>query len=144
MVNVKRSAMVRFSQQQMFDLVNDIKSYPQFLPGCVDSRLLEQAPEQVKASLKVKKGGFSKWFTTRNELTAPRCIIIHLVDGPFKQLTGKWNFEAMGEAACQVSLDMEFSFSSILMEKTFGMVFRQVAANMVNAFIERARVVYDE
>lgn len=142
MASIKRSALVRFTPQQMYDLVNDVESYPEFLPGCAETKLLESSDEHMKASLKISKGGFSKWFTTRNELTAPSQIIIHLVDGPFKQLEGHWDFEAVGDDACRVTLQMEFSFNSFLMEKTFGMVFSQIATNFVNVFTERAKVVY--
>jgi ribosome-associated toxin RatA of RatAB toxin-antitoxin module len=72
----------------MYELVNDVKSYPQFLPGCTGSRVLESGPTQMTAAVDVSKAGISKTFTTRNTLTANQTILMHLVDGPFKRLMG--------------------------------------------------------
>ncbi|WP_414827710.1 type II toxin-antitoxin system RatA family toxin [Alteromonas sp. H39] len=142
MPSIQRSALVAHSAQAMFDLVNDVESYPDFLPGCQDSKVLENTAEEMKASLLVAKAGIKQWFTTHNTLYPASRIDMQLVEGPFKRLTGGWTFSALSEEACKIELNLEFEFSNKLAEMAFGKVFNALAASMVNAFTERARSVY--
>lgn len=142
MPSIQRSALVAHSAQAMFDLVNDVESYPAFLPGCQDSKVLENTAEEMKASLLVAKAGIKQWFTTHNTLIPASRIDMQLVEGPFKRLTGGWTFSALSEDACKIELNLEFEFSNKLAEMAFGKVFNTLATSMVNAFTERARSVY--
>ncbi|WP_115720642.1 type II toxin-antitoxin system RatA family toxin [Gallaecimonas mangrovi] len=142
MPRIQRQAQVPFSPQAMFDLVNDVPSYPAFLPGCVASRVLSQTDTTMTATLDVAKGPVRKSFTTRNTLYAPDRIAMELVNGPFKYLRGNWHFIANGEQGCTVKLEMEFEFSSALVGIAFGGIFQQLTLSMVNAFCKRAHEVY--
>lgn len=142
MPSITRSALVMFSAQQMYELVNDIDSYPQFLPGCVGSRIVSQSDNTITAALDVAKAGIRKTFTTRNELTPCHHIKMELVDGPFKTLTGGWTFTPLDKDACKVELELYFEFTSRLIELAFGGVFKELANAMVHSFSERAREVY--
>ncbi|ROQ25895.1 ribosome-associated toxin RatA of RatAB toxin-antitoxin module [Gallaecimonas pentaromativorans] len=126
----------------MFDLVNDVPSYPAFLPGCVASRVLGQTDNAMTATLDVAKGPVRKSFTTRNTLFAPDRIAMELVNGPFKFLRGNWHFLPHGEKGCTVKLEMEFEFSSTLVGIAFGGIFQQLTHAMVNAFCQRAMEIY--
>ncbi|MBA5764199.1 SRPBCC family protein [Vibrio sp. 404] len=143
MKQVTRSALVSFSAEQMFDLVNDVASYPEFLPGCSGSRVLEASASGMVASVDVSKAGISKTFTTANELVEGEAILMSLVDGPFKTLRGGWFFTALDEQACKVELKLEFEFSSKMIEMAFGKIFNELTGNMVNAFTKRAKQVYE-
>ena len=112
MKQVSRSALVSFSAEQMFNLVNDVASYPEFLPGCAGSRVIESSSGAMVASVDVAKAGISKTFTTSNELVGGEAILMNLVDGPFKSLKGGWFFTPLDEQACKVELKLEFEFSS--------------------------------
>ena len=142
MPNVCRSALVAFSAESMFDLVNDVEAYPQFLPGCADTKILTQDPQSMKASVLIAKAGVKQWFTTSNVLERGRFIRMQLVDGPFTHLQGGWSFTALAEDACKIELNLDFEFSSKLAEMAFGKVFNTIAANMVKAFSDRAKEVY--
>lgn len=142
MKQVSRSALVSFSAEQMFDLVNDVASYPEFLPGCSGSRVIEASESAMVASVDVSKAGISKTFTTSNELVSGEAILMNLVDGPFKTLKGGWFFTALDESACKVELKLEFEFSSKMIELAFGKIFNELTSNMVNAFTKRAKQVY--
>ena len=96
MPQISRTALVPYSAEQMYQLVNDVQSYPQFLPGCTGSRVLESTPGQMTAAVDVSKAGISKTFTTRNQLTSNQSILMHLVDGPFKKLIGGWTTRKNG------------------------------------------------
>ncbi|MCG3723308.1 ubiquinone-binding protein [Vibrio cincinnatiensis] len=142
MKQVSRSALVAFSAEQMFHLVNDVESYPDFLPGCSGTRVLESSSDKMVASVDVSKAGISKTFTTENHLNHGQSIIMHLVDGPFQTLRGGWFFTPLDEQACKVELKLEFEFSSKMIELAFGKVFNELTSNMVNAFTKRAKQVY--
>lgn len=144
MKQVSRSALVSFSAEQMFHLVNDVARYPEFLPGCSGSRVLEQSEAHMVASVDVSKAGISKTFTTSNQLTPGVSIAMSLVDGPFKTARGGWFFTPLDEAACKVELRLEFEFSSKMIELAFGKIFNELTSNMVNAFTRRAKQVYGE
>jgi ribosome-associated toxin RatA of RatAB toxin-antitoxin module len=142
MPTLSRSALVMHSVEQMYQLVNDVESYPKFLPDCSDSRLISHQGNEMTASLLVAKGGLKKWFTTKNVLTPNKQVLLHLVDGPFKQLTGTWQFTALSDHACKISLQLEYEFASKVFDLAFGRVFNQLANNMVQAFTLRAKNIY--
>ncbi len=142
MATVYRSALVAFSAQQMFDLVNQVNCYPEFLPDCGDAKIIEQTDSGMTASVKIAKAGMSHWFTTKNNFEQPHTIELSLVDGPFKQLTGAWQFTELSEQACKVELKLNFEFSNRLVALAFGPVFNRIANNLVQAFCQRAKVVY--
>lgn len=142
MKQVSRSALVSFSAEQMFNLVNDVARYPEFLPGCSGSRVIESSEQSMVASVDVSKAGISKTFTTSNVLVTGEVIVMHLVDGPFKTLRGGWYFTSLDEQACKVELKLEFEFSSKMIELAFGKIFHELTSNMVNAFTKRAKQVY--
>lgn len=142
MPQVTRSALVSFSAEQMFHLVNDVARYPEFLPGCSGSKVLGADETSMTASVDVSKAGISKTFTTQNVLHLGRAIEMSLVDGPFKHLKGGWFFTPLDEQACKVELKLEFEFSSKMIEMAFGKVFNELTSNMVSAFTTRAKQVY--
>jgi len=142
MAQISRSALVMYSCQQMFDLVNNIPDYPKFIPNCADARCQVVSEQELEGSLLINKAGISKWFTTRNRLTSNQEIDMHLINGPFKHLVGQWRFTPLDEFACKVELKLDFEFSSKVVEMAFGKIFNQVTSNMVTAFTQRAKQVY--
>lgn len=142
MPTVNRSALVRHTPREMFDLVNDFESYPEFLPGCRQARLIEQDKAHLVGEMTLGRAGIEQSFTTRNDLYEPERIELSLVKGPFKRLRGRWQFIPMGQDACKVSLEMEFEFASRLLGMAFGKVFQQIAGQLVDAFTHRADNVY--
>ncbi len=143
MATVSRSALVPYSPQQMFDLVNDVEHYPEFLQWCESTEVLEDKPDEMLARLHLAFGGLKKSFTTRNRLQPGKMIEIRLVDGPFHHLEGFWRFNPLADGgACKVVLDMEFDFSTPLVKFAFGPVFTQIANSLVDSFTKRARDVY--
>ena len=143
MKQVARSALVSFSADKMFKLVNDISRYPDFLPGCSSSKVLESTPDRVVASVEVSKIGISRTFTTDNELIPGKAIIMSLVEGPFKFLYGGWHFIPLDNHACRIELELSFDFSNKMIEMVFGKIFSELTDSMVQAFTKRAKQIYD-
>ncbi|MFT4994218.1 MAG: ribosome-associated toxin RatA of RatAB toxin-antitoxin module [Paraglaciecola sp.] len=142
MPNICRSALVGFSAEAMFDLINDVQSYPTFIPGCAETRILSQTEDSMQASLLIAKAGVRQWFTTQNTLKRGKFVKMNLVDGPFSRLSGGWTITSLAVDACKIELNLDFAFSSKLAEMAFGRVFNTIAASMVVAFTERAKDVY--
>ncbi|MCA1772628.1 MAG: type II toxin-antitoxin system RatA family toxin [Halomonas sp.] len=142
MPTVNRSALVRHTPKQMFDLVNDFERYPEFLPGCRRARLLEHDDDHLIGEMTLGRAGVEQSITTRNDLHAPERIEMSLVNGPFKRLKGRWQFIPMGDGACKVSLDMEFEFANRLLGMAFGRLFQQIAGQLVDAFTRRADEIH--
>ncbi len=139
---IHRSALVAYSDQQMFELVNDIEAYPQYMDGCVGAEVLERSAAEITARLDLNKLGMRYSFTTRNHLTPPVSMDMGLVEGPFKRLKGMWTFKALSDSACKVSLALDFEFSSPLVAKAAGKWFESVANELVDGLCRRARQVY--
>jgi ribosome-associated toxin RatA of RatAB toxin-antitoxin module len=142
MTVVQKSALVKFSAKQMFELVNDIEAYPQFLPWCSGSRILKREECFVEAELLIAKGGFNKSFSTRNKIDQGGRITVSLLNGPFSRLEGVWDFMPLREDASKISLDLEFEMSGVLANLAFGAVFNQICNTMVSSFTNRAKQVY--
>lgn len=142
MTTLSRSALVPYAPEEMYALVNEIERYPDFLPWCRSTHVLERTEDEVRATIEMVKGSLRKSFTTRNRMQDGKMIEIGLVNGPFSHLHGFWRFDRLGEAACKVSLDMEFDFSNRLLGLAVGPVFGQIVASLVDAFVKRARDVY--
>ncbi len=142
MNNVNKSAVVNHTCSQMYDLVNDIRHYPEFLPMCYDIEIFEESDTEIKASLKIKSGFVKLDFATHNTMVKDSKVNLNLMNGPFKHLTGEWIFEAEGEDSCKVSLEMDFAFENKFVEMALGPVFRGLANKMLDAFCKRADEVY--
>lgn len=141
-LSINRSALVLHSSERMSALVNDVASYPLFLPWCSQANVLEHHEDFMVASIVVQKGAIRQTFTTRNDLSVEGRILMDLVDGPFKYLKGAWDFIHLKEDACKVVLTLDFELKQNLAKVAFGAVFNQAANSMVDAFCERANQVY--
>jgi ribosome-associated toxin RatA of RatAB toxin-antitoxin module len=130
------------SGADMYQLINNILAYPEFLTECTESKIISQENNTVTAALLVSKGGLSKWFTTKNTLISDEKIHLSLVNGPFKKLEGFWLLTPLSEEACKVSLELEYEFSNKLVSLAFGRVFDHFSNNLVKRFIQRAKQVY--
>jgi ribosome-associated toxin RatA of RatAB toxin-antitoxin module len=139
---VERSAIVPFSPAQMFDLVNDVASYPQFLPWCSASRVEESGASERIASMHIERGVLRSQFTTRNRLQRPAQILMELIDGPFRTLTGQWRFDPIGDRGTRVSFRVEFEFRNPLSAIAFNAAFESMCGTIVDAFAVRAKEIY--
>lgn len=144
MTRIQRSALLRFPADRMFDLVDDIELYPQFLPWCESSEVLRREPGLVEARLDIARGGIRKSFTTRNTFENKEAMHMSLVDGPFKRLDGDWVFLPLREDASKISLDLEFEIAGRLAGMAFGSVFSQICNSLVTAFSQRANALYGQ
>lgn len=142
MTHVQRSALLPFSVAQMYRLVNDVASYPEFVPWCVGCEVHKEDESEKQVTMNFASRGIKTSVTTRNELIEDKIIAMNFVEGPFKHLSGCWQFKAIDDHACRVEFNMEFAFSNRLYEVTFGPIFNHVTNKLVSTFAQRAEKVY--
>ncbi len=142
MPTIKRELIVPYSASAMFQLVNDIETYPKFLPWCRHARILEQDDNHLDATLVLAKGGLHKAFTTHNALIPNQSISLSLIDGPFKQLTGLWQFTALNDTECHIHFDLHFEFSTKILTLMFGPLFHQATNTLIDSFQHEAQKRY--
>lgn len=143
---VNRKALLPYTAEQMYAVVNNAEAYPQFLKWCERVRVLEKTETTQRAELTLSKGPVRQTFTTRNQMVPGREIRIALDEGPFRFLTGVWSFRPIagdGEVVgCEVEMHLEFEFKAGLINRAFAQVFNPISGTLVSAFCERAHVLY--
>ena len=142
MTTIHRHAITPYSTGQMYAIVEDIAAYPDFLPWCRSATILDKEQDVVTARLELAKGSVHKTFTTCNRSMPGKMIEVRLLEGPFHHLEGFWRFEALGENACKVSLDLDFEFKNRMVGMVVGPVFNPVANSLVDSFCKRADELY--
>jgi ribosome-associated toxin RatA of RatAB toxin-antitoxin module len=100
--------------------------------------VIEESGDRIVARLELGLAGFATWFTTENELEPPHALDMHLRDGPFKRLEGRWQFHALDESACKVSLSLDFEPQSLLLAPALAVGMQGLADRMVDDFVHVA------
>lgn len=142
MTVIERSALVPHTARQMYELVNDIERYPEFMSGCLDAQVLERSGDELVGRLTLGKAGIRQSFTTRNRLIPHEMMDMSLVEGPFSRFGARWEFRELTDSACKVTLRMEFAFSSGLLGKALKKLFEPTANALVDDMVRRADSVY--
>lgn len=145
--HVKKSVLLWYTPQEMYDLVTGIDRYPEFLPWCNRTEILEQREDGVTARIGLHYRGVRHAFTTRNTHVRARSVVVELVDGPFSLLDGTWLFHPLGrpgseEVACKIEFDLRYAFASSALEAVVSPVFDRVANTFVDSFVQRAEQVH--
>lgn len=126
----------------MFELVDAVEKYPEFLPWCGGSECTFRDAAVTRATLHINYRGIRQSFSTENLKTPPLLMQIGLIEGPFRTLEGSWRFTDLAGQGCKVELSLHYEFSSRLLEKLIGPVFSYIANSMVDAFVKRAQNIY--
>ena len=141
MKRITRSAIVEHSAGEMFALVDDIESYPRFLPWCRAAKVEQRTADWVHATLSVGMRGLNQTFSTRNELRPPEAMDMRLVKGPFRHFAAAWRFKPLSAQACGIEFSLEYEMAGPL-AKMLAPLFDQIADTMVGAFTRRASELY--
>jgi len=139
MREMTRTALVARVPQRLYELVEDVERYPEFVPGCAAAQVLERQDHQMLARLAVRRGPLRTEFTTRNELDPGRAVHMYLVEGPFRVLEGHWRFMPVASNGCRIDFSLRFQFANALKSVLFEPLFEETAAQLVRAFVARAQ-----
>jgi ribosome-associated toxin RatA of RatAB toxin-antitoxin module len=141
MKRISRSAIVEHSAEEMFALVDDIESYPRFLPWCTAAKVEERTPAGARATLTVGMRGLRQSFTTQNELRPGEAMEMRLVKGPFRRFAASWRFKPLSAEACSVEFSLEYEMAGPL-ARILEPLFDRIADTMVDSFTRRAGELY--
>jgi ribosome-associated toxin RatA of RatAB toxin-antitoxin module len=141
-VTVERQAIVPYSAARMYALVEDVESYPLFLPWCSGTEVTSRTAAATTATIHVDFRGVRQAFTTANRLQPGERIEMALVSGPFRHLAGEWRFRALAAAGCRVELALAYQLASPLLGRVVGPVFDHIANTFVDAFARRADALH--
>ena len=142
MTEISKTTIVPYTPNEMYALVNDIESYPAFLPWCIAAKILSKKEESLIASLSLAMGKIKQSFTTENTMREGLRIDIRLIDGPFKHLSGYWKFNPEDEQSCHIQLHMNYEFKNKIIKYALGKVFYIVMNTLVESFVQRAQQIY--
>ncbi|MDE0743170.1 MAG: type II toxin-antitoxin system RatA family toxin [Woeseiaceae bacterium] len=143
MRQVKRSAYISYTSEQMFLLVDDVDSYANFLPWCKGTQIHERSDKNLSATIELSKGGVSTKFTTLNTMNQFKSIDLFLQDGPFDYFEGGWRFDDLGSNGSKIQFELKFKFRSSILDMSLGPFFESICDDLVNAFVLRAQEIYD-
>lgn len=147
MKTVNKSVLIWYSAAEMFALVTDVASYPQFLPWCNEAAVLAEQADGMTAKVGLSIAGLKQSFTTQNTHIQDSKVSLKLIDGPFSKLDGEWHFTPVGKAAeraCKIELSLSYDFDNAALAALVGPVFDKIAGSLVDAFVKRAGQVYGE
>ena len=142
MAEVSKTVLIQHPATRMYDLVIDVRKYPEFLPWCGGVEIFEESDQILEAKIHIKFKGLNQFFHTRNINIRPTSIDMNFVDGPFKKFHGSWKFIALREDACKIEFQLNYEFESMILEKIVGPVFNMIAGTFVEGFIKRADALY--
>ena len=142
MVKVEKTVLVHHSAAQMFNLVDDVEHYQQFLPWCGGIELHERNETITQATIYIHYHGLKQHFTTRNQKHFPHAMEMQLLDGPFKHFQGNWRFTPLSDEACKIEFVLEYEFSNPILGKIISPVFHHIANTFVDSFVSRAEEIF--
>lgn len=142
MPEVNKSVLVHYSAVQMYELVDAVERYPEFLPWCGGASVPYRDERVTRATIQINYRGIKQSFSTENTKEPGRSMAIRLVEGPFRELDGTWRFTPLSDDSCKVELQLRYEFASRILAKLVGPVFGYIANSMVEAFVRRAESVY--
>jgi ribosome-associated toxin RatA of RatAB toxin-antitoxin module len=142
MQRVKKSVLVPYSAAAMYQLVDRIEDYPQFLPWCGGAHETTSGDGGKTARVDINYHGVRAHFTTDNVNRAGESIVVTLRDGPFRHLHGEWRFIVLAPDACKVEFELAYEFTTHILEKVVGPVFSHIANTFVDAFVRRAEAIH--
>ena len=142
MNDIRKSALVGYSAERIFDLIEAAEEYPAFLPWCSAATILARDDHSVSAQITIDYHGIRLHFVTRNPKRRPEFMAIHLERGPFRHFEGEWHLAVLAPDACRIEFGLRYEFQNALTAKIAGPVFDRIANALVDAFVRRAEQVY--
>jgi ribosome-associated toxin RatA of RatAB toxin-antitoxin module len=143
MPEIRRSALMPYPARVMYDIVNEVERYPEFLPWCGGVELHQVDEHSMEAAILMRAAGLDHWFRTRNRMVPGESIEITLIDGPFSRLEGYWRFTPIDSDGCKIELMLQFEIKHSLAAAIIAPAFSRIANTMVESFCNRARDLHE-
>jgi ribosome-associated toxin RatA of RatAB toxin-antitoxin module len=137
-LELRRSVLVPYSAEGMFDLIEHAEDYPQFLPWCIGATILERSDDWVAARIEFSYLRVRFGFQTRNPKRRPEWLSVRLVEGPFRHFQADWHLRPLGHQGCKISFDLCYEVSDGVLDRVAARAVDVVSRSMMDAFIQRA------
>ena len=144
MPHIVEQRRLRWTCEQMFDLVADVRRYPEFLPWVVATRIRSDSDAEMVADMLVGFNALREKFTSRVRKDRPGTIAVEYIDGPLRDLSNTWRFTPDAEDGCVIDFTVDFTFRNAIFEKLAGQYLDRAFRKMVAAFETRAQKLYGE
>lgn len=144
MPRISRSALLPYPPRFVYDIVNGVEAYPEFLPWCGGAEIEQADATGMRAAIQISGAGLNQWFKTRNRMIPGESIEMELIEGPFRQLQGRWQFTPLDDAGCRIELSLEFEFKGGFAATLIRPAFTRIANTLVDSFCARARQLHDD
>ena len=146
MTSHSETKFLPYGAKEMFNLVADISSYPEFLPWCAAARIRKEVQKgkvkQIEADLIISFKVFREKFGSRVVLDPGKYVIeTDYIDGPFRHMHSVWSFKDCDEG-CEVKFKVDFEFKNAVLQSIIGLVFNDAMQTIVRAFERRASDLY--
>lgn len=142
MFHTRCFSLVPYTTEQMFNLINDIDSYNQFIPGLNVIKIIQQNSNELIAEINLISNGIIQSLITHNFFVKNKSILIFLIKSPFKFYYGCWNFTSINNVMCRIEYIAYYEFQSVLTEKICKYTFQKIGENITKIFIARADQIY--
>ena len=138
------SIVLPFNARQLYEIVIDVESYPEFLPWCLSSRIVKKDDDNnFDAELTVGYKAIDEKYISRIKAEYEKKIISKAISGPFKSLDSSWYFKNIDKKQCKVDFMIEYQFKSFFLDKVMGSLFKKATIKMLDAFEQRARSLHN-
>ena len=141
-MELRTSALVAHSAENIFDLIEAAEHYPEFLPWCSGATILARDDSVVAAEIAVNWHGVRFSFTTRNPKRRPTWLGVMLERGPFRRFEGEWNLTPLTADACKIEFVLRYDFEHAIARSLTARVFDEIARTFVDAYVARADKLY--
>lgn len=137
-MQVRKTVLMPFPAESMFDIIEQAEHYPQFIPWCSAAEILERSEDIVAARVSMRVAGISLWLETRNPKRRPEWLQLKMVRGPLRRFEGEWRLTPLNAWACRIDFTLTYEIGDGLIERVAGPVFARMADSMVDAYVTRA------
>jgi len=140
--NISREIIVNYTPDEMYNLVSDFPQYKNFLPWCANSRVLSSGTNYIVGRIDISYMIVKIHYTTKNTSYNKDKIEMQLVDGPFKNMHGYWEFIPHLDSGCKLRFKLVYQFENFIVEKVIGKVFNMVISSIIDSFMLEAAKRY--
>jgi ribosome-associated toxin RatA of RatAB toxin-antitoxin module/CRP-like cAMP-binding protein len=137
-MEVRRSLLMPYPAESMFDIIEQAEHYPEFIPWCIEALILERTDEIVAGRLTMKVAGLKLTLETRNPKRRPEWLSLRMVRGPLSRFEGEWRLTPLNAQACRIEFTLTYEFADPVTARVAGPVFARMADAMVKAYVGRA------
>jgi ribosome-associated toxin RatA of RatAB toxin-antitoxin module len=145
MKKIYKEEEINVTMPTIFNLINNIEEYPKFLPWCKKTEVTKESENSQIGKIFISKSFINWSFSTKNIIVRNKSISLSLIDGPFDNLDGSWNFKKIDDNNTHVSLEINYKFKNSLIELSIEPIFTTIMNSILKSFVDQAfKIKYND